>query len=223
MAGKEGGKKITPKAKPVRFGVFELRIPKLHFPKRKNNQAKAYALKTRDVLEKLHDIELDLEFHLSNIRNAKSILFSKRRATSRPTNLRYLRNLTAEVEKFDNEYQNYCLWVYVYRETIWHFIAEFLDIKYGKFFDFVKDSKIRDTGISGVLESFDKKASPLKDVIDARHRLTHKLSTEKNVREKAIDDIIKRFSLDLRRVNRSLDKIIEIHQRVGERINEHTK
>lgn len=223
MARKEKAKKVTPKTKPIRFGVFELRIPKSHFPKRKNNQAKAFALKTGGVLEKLHDIELDLEFHLSNIRNAKSILFSKRRAKSRPANLRYLRNLTAEVEKFDYEYENYCLRAYVYRETIWHFVAEFLNIKYGKFFDFLKDSKIRDTGISGVLESFDKKDSPLKEVIDARHRLTHKLSGEKNVREKTIDDIIKRFSLDLRRVNKSLDKIIEVHKKIAERINESNK
>ena len=198
-----------------KFRVFELKIPKQYYPKRRGNKSKEFAQKTEDVIKKLHDIELDLEFHLMNIKNSKKILFSKKRV-DRPMNLRYLYNLNKEIEELDHEYENYCLRVYIYRETIWKFMANFLDIKERYFSGFLEDSKTRKMGLDRILAPFGDNGD-LKDIILYRNRITHKFE-EKNLQEKKMEELFKKLDNDTKRVNRSLNKIIKIHKNVAEKI-----
>ena len=177
----------------------------------KNNKAKAYASKVRDIIIKLHDIEIDLEFCLMNIKNYRKILESRKRA-KRPINFTYASELNGKIRKFNDEYENYCLRVYIYRETIWNFIASFLDIKDETFFNFLKDSKVRDLKLDKVLASFDERE--LKGIIEFRNKITHKLPQIDSRESKAFSELIKKFDNDIKIVNKSLLKILKINQKI---------
>lgn len=209
----------SPTKKRVKFSVFELKIPKQHYPKKQGNKSKEFAKKARKEIGKLHDIELGIEFILMNIKNSKSILFSKKRS-NRPMNKIAVNKFIVDIDTFEYEYENYCFRVYIYRETIWQFIAQFLDIKNNNFFNFLKDSKIRDIGLDKILYRFEK-TKDLKDVISSRNRTIHKLTD--SIEEKKLDDLLKKFDLDKKLVNRSLDKIIKINKDITEKINEYKK
>ena len=199
------------KRKKVSFGVFELEIPKKYYPKTKNNKTKEYADKVREMMIKLHNIEIDLEFCLMNIKDYKKILDSRRKA-ERPINTNYEYNLIIKIRNFNDDYENYSLRVYIYRETIWNFIANFLNIKNDKFFNFLNDSKIRDLKLDKTLSLFDK--NELGNIIRFRNKITHKLPEKGSKRDKAISDLIKRYENDIKIINKSLLDIIKINKNI---------
>lgn len=199
------------KAKKRLFKVFELEIPKKYYPKVTNNKTKEYANKARDIMLKLHDIETDLELCLMNIKDYKKIIDSRHKA-KRPISYDSRHSLYMKIRKFNDEYENYCLRIYIYRETIWHFLADFLDVKNEGFFSFLKDSKIRDLKLDKVLSLFDK--NELKEVIGFRNKITHKLPQTDLEKDKGLSDLIKKFDNDVKIVNKSLLKILKINQKI---------
>lgn len=210
-----------PKIKETSFDVFELEIPKKYYPKIKNNKSKAYATKVKDMITKLHNLEMNLEFCLLNIRDYKKIL-DKRYKSERPVSLAYINDLNRKTREFHDEYENYCLRVFIYRETIWHFVAAFLDVKNDNFFfSFLKDSKIRELKLDKILYLFDE--GELKKIIALRNKITHKIPEINQSKKRALDDLIKRFEQNVKLVNKTLSDMIKINKKIVVVLNDFKK
>lgn len=211
--------KALKKTKKLKYRVFELEIPKKYYPRVKGNKTNEYLLKNREILMKLHDLELDLEMLLGSIKNRKEILFSeKRRKIKRPTNLGLVSDLKKEISFFSYEYENYCLRVYIYRETIVNFISAFFGIeKNKKIYYLMDDTLIKELKIDKPLKFFIVKGV-LKDIIEYRNKLTHKAEIKKGNEGKEIGRIIKDYEEKVKLVNSSLTRIKKINDDIAKKI-----
>lgn len=186
--------------KPNKFHIFEIKIEKNHFPKRKGNKAKSYANKIVFDLIKLHDLEIKLNILSENNLTFKKI-FDKRSKQKRPISLTSRRDLFKGIEEFDTEYEVFSMRLYNYRETLRNFVSEFLDIKSYSIKDFLEDSRIRNSGLFKEFEKFNK--GDIKDLMNFRKDITHKhvdpdkisnlkekLDTQKNKSNKVTNCVI---------------------------------
>lgn len=168
-----------------KFHIFEIKIEKNYFPKRKGNKSKSYSNKIVVDLVKLHDLEIKMNILSENNLTYKKI-FDKRSKQKRPISFSSRRSLFENIENFDLEYEVFSMRLYNYRETLRNFISEFLDIKAFNIKDFLEDSKIRELQLNKDFEKFNK--GDIKDLINFRKDITHKhIDLEKpisNLKEK---------------------------------------
>lgn len=201
-----------------KFLVFEFNIDKKYFPKTKGNNSKDYNKKQSNILKQLHDLELELIFSELKIKNLFSVLFNKKR-NDRPTNMFYLYELNKEINNFNTSYENYCLRVFIYREIISSFISCFLKLEVDKYWDVKKDSRVRDLKINSIMNRFD--TGDLKEMINFRNKLTHKIEFSNEKRKK--DEDKKDFLLkDLKnknsKIKKSLNNILKIKRDIEKQI-----
>lgn len=201
-----------------KFPVFEFAIDRKYYPKNQGNLAREYNKKQANILWQLHDLELELVFAELRIRNIFIVIFSKQRK-NRPLNMFYIQELNRAISCFNNDYENYCLRLFIYREIIGSFVANFLKLKQEKFWDILDDSKIIELKIDSTLRKFD--SGVLKELISYRHKITHKIqfSNEKgrnngNKKEMLLSDIRKKN----KDTKCSLNEILKVKKNVEQRI-----
>jgi hypothetical protein len=222
MENKSKNKTVKTKPKKVlkdKFLVFEFNIDKKYFPKKKGNNSKAYNKKQSIILRQLHDLELELIFSELKIQNIFKVIFDKKRQDSRPLNTSYLTDLNREILKFNTSYENYCLRVFIYREIISSFISCFLKLEVDKYWDVMKDSKIRDYKIYPVMNRFD--SGNLKEMISYRNKLTHKIEfsdEKKNKEEDKKMELLKDLKSKNFKIKKSLNDILKIKKDLEKQI-----
>ena len=204
------------KDKEKKFHPFEVKISKNRFPKRKGNKSRLYAKKVNDDIVKLHDLEMNLIILYESIRSYKRIL-DKRARQKRPTSFITRMTYLKEIDSFDVEYENFCMRLYNFRETLRNFISEFLSVKAYGYQNFLDDSKIRELRIDCIFKKFGKNnlGKILGDRKNITHRITKGFESEDN---KKISVKLEQQKGNLNYVTKSVMEILKIKDIVCDKI-----
>ncbi|MFA5047849.1 MAG: hypothetical protein WC516_02280 [Patescibacteria group bacterium] len=197
------------------FHPFDIKISRNIFPKRKGNKSRLYAKKINDDISKLHDSEMNLIILNESIKSYKKI-FDKRAKQKRPTSFISRITYLKEIDSFDVEYENFCMRLYNFRETLRNFISEFLGIKAYGYNNFKDDSKIRELGVDKIFRKFEK--NNIGQVLNDRKNITHRITKDFEDENKKITSKLSQQKENLDNVTKSVIGILKIKDTVCNKI-----